>query len=149
MNVVYREFKSADGDTVAELIKSLYREDPEGKPMTDEKIRKTIDELTRHPDKGTILVLDLDGEIIGYAILLNIWSNEFGGNIVNIDELYVKEEFRRKGIATNFIKHLATSKFGNAVALSIETTPGNKKARALYEKIGFKQNKNDLLILDI
>jgi len=149
MDVTYREFKSADRDTITGLVRKLYQEDPGGKPMTDEKIRKTFDELTRHPDKGTILVLDLDGEIIGYAIVLNIWSNEFGGNIVNIDELYIREGFRGKGVATNFIQYLITNKFAESVALAIQATPGNKKARALYEKLGFKPDESDLLILDL
>jgi len=149
MNVTYKEFKATDGEAVAELIKNLYEEDPGGKQMSDEKIQRTFDQLTEHPDKGTILVLDVEGNIIGYAILINIWSNEFGGNIVNIDELYIKEEFRGKGVGTNFIQYLITNKFAESVALALQVNPENKKARALYEKLGFKKDKSDLLVLDL
>jgi len=148
-SVVYREFQSADSEAIAALIKRLYLEDPEEKLISNEKISRTFRELRDHPCKGVIFVVELKGEIAGYALLLNIWSNEFGGNIVNIDELYVKKEFREKGIATNFITYLATSKFHNAVALSLETTPSNKKARSLYERLCFKQNKNTFFIREL
>ena len=41
MNPTYRQFQSSDKEPVTEFIKSLYREDPEGLPINDAKI-KTI-----------------------------------------------------------------------------------------------------------
>ena len=79
MNITYRQFRTSDKKTVVELIKSLYREDPEGKPVFDEKINKTFNQLTKHPDKGTIMIVEVDSKIIGYSILINFWSNEYGG----------------------------------------------------------------------
>lgn len=148
MDIKYRKFKTSDSEAVAELIQNLYREDPGGKPMLPQKIQKTFDSLTQHPDRGTIMVLENEGEVIGYAILINFWSNEFGGNIVDIDELYIKKEFRSQGIGTNFIKYLAENKFGNSVALQLEVTSGNVKARKLYESLGFKLHKNNTYDLE-
>jgi len=149
MNVKYRQFKTSDSEAVAEMIMNLYREDPSDRPMQAQKITDTFDSLTGHPDRGCILVLEHENEIAGYSIIINFWSNEFGGNVSFIDELYIKKEFRGKGIGTNFIKYLAENKFGNAVALRLEVTPDNKKARKLYESIGFKPHKNHTLDLGL
>ncbi len=149
MSVKYRRFKTEDGAAVAELIRSLYREDPSDRPMLPEKISGTFDSLANHPDRGCIIVLESETGIVGYSIVINFWSNEYGGNVSFIDELYIKKEFRGGGIGTNFIKYLAESKFGNAVALRLEVTPNNKKARKLYESLGFKLHKNDTMDLDL
>lgn len=149
MDIKYRQFKNSDSEVVAELIKNLYQEDPGGKPMLEQKIQKTFDSLTKHPDRGTIMLIEKEHEIIGYSILINFWSNEFGGNIIEIDELYIKKEFRSKGIGTNFIKYLKDNKFGNLVALQLEVTPTNTKARTLYENLGFKLHKNTTLTLEV
>jgi len=149
MNIKYRQFKPQDGPNVAGLIRNLYAEDPSDRPMLPEKIAKTFDALTRHPDLGTIIVLENEDEIVGYSIIINFWSNEYGGNVSFIDELYIKKEFRAKGIGTNFIKYLAENKFKDAVALRLEVTQNNKKAQKLYESLGFKLHKNLTLNLDL
>lgn len=149
MQMKYRQFRPSDAEVVSELIQSLYREDPSDKPMLPQKIRGTFDSLTRHPDRGAIMVFEHEGEIAGYAILINFWSNEFGGNITFIDELYVRKEFRGRGVGTNFIRHLAETRAGDSVALQLEVTPGNAKARKLYESLGFKPHKNSLLELNL
>jgi len=119
------------------------------KPMLPQKILKTFDALTRHPDLGTVVVFESEGEIIGYALLVNFWSNEFGGKIIVIDELYIKRGFRSKGIGTSFIRNLAENSSGDSAALQLEVTPGNMSARRLYENLGFKSKRNETLILDL
>ena len=148
MNITYRQFKTSDKETVTELIQALAIEDPEGKPYTLEKIHRTFDELTNHQDKGTILVILDNEEIIGYSILINFWSNEYGGNILDIDELYIKPSHRGKGIGTKFIKYLIDNKFSNSVAVQLETMPSNDRALQLYERIGFKLSQSSHLIYD-
>lgn len=93
----------------------MYREDPEGKPVFDEKINRTFNKLTKHPDKGTIMITETDSKIIGYSILINFWSNEHGGNILDIDELYIKSNYRGKEIGSKLIQYLINNKFNNSV----------------------------------
>lgn len=149
MNIRYRPFNASDSEEVALFIQDLYREDPGNRPVSPQKIQKTFDSLTEHPDRGSIVVIERGGERAGYAILVNFWSNEFGGNIVDIDELYVKKEFRSQGIATGFIRYLAENRPGDSVALRLEVTPANNRARQLYEKLGFKRIRNDTLHMEL
>lgn len=148
MNITYRQFKASDKKIVAELMRSLATEDSEGKSSSPEKIDRTFNELSNHPDKGTILVLLDKDEIIGYSILINFWSNEYGGNILDIDELYIKSTHRGTGIGTKFIQYLIDNKFSNSVAVQLQTMLSNKRARQLYERIGFKLSQSNYFIYD-
>ena len=149
MNPTYRQFQPSDKEPVTEFIKSLYREDPEGLPINDAKIERTLAELTEHPDKGAIITIEYESAVVGYAILINFWSNEYGGNILHIDELYVSADYRGKGIGSKFIQYLIDNKFNNAKALQLETLPSNDKAKKLYERLGFEVSKSDHLFLDL
>ena len=125
------------------MILGLYSEDPSDKIVDQKKIDKTFQTLLEEPTRGCIMVFEHEAELVGYSILVNFWSNEFGGNILIIDELFVKKEFRSQGIASQFITYLKQSQFGDSVALQLEVTPDNHRALALYKSLGFKKHKND------
>ena len=144
MNVGYREYEERDFAALSEMIFCLYDEDPEGEQISEEKIRRTISESAAHPDKLRIIMICADEEVIGYSIVCFVWSNEYGGDILNIDELYIHEGYRNKRIASDFIEHqIHTS---NAVAIAAETTPSNGSAARLYERLGFETSLNGHLI---
>ena len=149
MKINYRPFKDSDKEIISGLIQNLYKEDNSIRPMTAEKIRRTFDVFRSYPGNGSLIVIEKDNIIAGYSILINFWSNEFGGYILFVDELYIKKEFRGNGIATDFLKYLSVSRTEETVALQLQVTPYNIKARKLYERIGFKPHKNDTLVLDL
>ncbi len=140
MNIHFRLCAPADRPTVSEFILQLYREDldPTSQPMTQAKIERTFDWLDAHPGAGTVMVFEQDAKLVGYAILINFWSNEYSGNALTIDELFVAPAFRSKGIATEFIEYLAREHYADAVEIQLEVAPRNTRARALYERLGFR-----------
>lgn len=144
MLIEYISYEKRYRDDLYEMIKSLYIEDPEGK-MTDEKIDKTIAYLQLHNDYGKIFLLKSLTEIIGYSIIINYWSNEYGGIVLCIDELYIKSEFRGQGIGTGFIKNLINKRYNNCIVIFLEVIPSNERAYSIYNKIGFKPHKNRIL----
>lgn len=145
----YLPLNSTTQEIFITFVKQLYTEDPMGKPISLEKIYNTIKTLQTKHDLGEILLLQYARDIVGYSILINFWSNEFGGNVLTIDELYIQPSHRGKGIGSTFITHLQTSKHNNAVALQLEVTPDNAKAQRLYERLGFKPVENKAFILEI
>jgi GNAT superfamily N-acetyltransferase len=87
-------------------------------------------------------VFSLNDAIIGYAIVIYYWSNEYGGNIASIDEFYVKPPWRGKGIGTAFLEYLTKVKTDHLKGLQVEVTPRNEKAFTYYSRQGFKPAKN-------
>jgi len=147
MDINYKLFEDSDRDDLLEMMFSLYQEDPEGLQISQEKINNTISEYKHHPQKTSICLFKKGIENVGYALLVYCWSNEYGGNILIVDELFVTKNHRGKGIATGFLKHIET--FENIVALQLETTPSNKRAMEHYKKTGFTPSPNTHLIKNI
>jgi len=144
----FRPFREGDLAEMEEMSLALHREDPSGEGMSREKIRRTAEELRRRPDKGAILLFCAGRVVVGYAILIHFWSNECGGDIEIIDELYVKPSWRGKGICTAFLDHLSGVGGGpvNMKGLKLEVTPANERAHAYYLRQGFEPVRNRHLV---
>lgn len=142
----FRTASPADLPILVEMVSLLYAEDPSPQHPTPEHTRRTFGELERHPEKGRIWLLLYDGNVAGYSILVYFWSNEYGGNKIIIDELFVLPGFRGKGISTAFFRHLEHEYTSMAVAFELEVTPDNAAARRLYERLGFRKAKNDYMV---
>lgn len=123
---------------VLRMMRELYADerdlhvDPSGFPAT-------IDYLLANPTSGRIVLLT-DGRVLhGYALLVSYWSNEWGGVVLLLDELFIDQEFRGRGFAKAFLGHLERERPFGAVVVALEVSPNNTRARALYESMGFTE----------
>lgn len=126
---------------IVSMCRSLNDEDPGPEPVPPEHMRRTLLALREAPARGQALVLDLEGRASGYALLIAVWSNELGGEVCVLDELYVQPEHRGQGHTTQLIEGLADGTLpfaAGAAALALEVSPDNTRARALYERLGFR-----------
>ncbi len=137
MKTNIRKFKLIDKKEIIELIQNLYKEDSYGENISLQKINRTIKELFLHNEKGSIFIIEEKEKIIGYAIIINYWSNEFGGNILFIDEIFILPDYRNFGVGTNFINYLIKNKINSSVGIQLEVTKANTNAKNFYEKLGF------------
>jgi ribosomal protein S18 acetylase RimI-like enzyme len=142
---IFRKFNENDRGELEKMIRALYSEDDYGQPMSVEKIDKTIAELQHNPEKGNITIFENEHGVVGYAITIFFWSNELGGNVAEIDELYVKSEWRNKGIGIKFLDYSANRKTFKIVGLQLEVTPTSERALDYYNRYGFKESKNKQL----
>lgn len=141
----FRDGQRADYDALLPLVLGLYEEDPSSTPgnvMNADRFARTFEELMAKPDKGRIVLMERDGSVVGYAILIFFWSNEYGGDLVNIDEVFVSPTHRGGGVGEAFFTWLRSEWSGRAAALTLETTPANHRAIALYERLGFRLHPN-------
>ncbi len=145
---MWRESTHEDDDAIAALAVALYEEDPASAPVPHEHHVRTLSVLRAEPTRGRIAVLEIDREVRGYAILVSYWSNELGGEICTIDELYVAPSDRSRGYGGALIESIARGDGpwpSRPVALELEVTPDNARARALYERLGFRIKRNAVL----
>ncbi len=89
-----------------------------------------------------ILIASVDGEDVGYCVLN--WMPKYGffkaHGIPEIQDLNVLSEFRKRGIATQMIKHceeLAARKNCKSMGISFGLHPGFGAAQRLYVKLGY------------
>ena len=136
---MWRPATESDDDVLVEMCLALYREDP-GPFAADARLaRETLATLRREPWRGRAVLLELGRQVAGYALLIAYWSNEFGGEVCAVDELYVTPDLRGRGHGAALFEAIERGDVWPApvVALALGVTPGNTRARRLYERLGF------------
>ena len=83
---------------VAGMMRRLYEEDRGDFEVDHSRFASNIEYLITHPLTGEIVLFLEGSELRGYALLVPYWSNEFGGTLLFVDELFVVPEFRSRGI---------------------------------------------------
>ncbi len=96
----------------------------------------TFDELMKSDTYAEAFIFEVDETIAGYGLIAKTYSQEAGGIVVWIEEIYVKEEFRSKGLGSEFITYVKENI--PAKRYRLETEPDNVKAQQLYKRHGFK-----------
>ena len=75
------------------------------------------------------------GQIQGYAMVAKSFSTEFGKPCIWIEDLYMKDECRGRGIGSRFLEYIG-EKYPDAL-LRLEVEAENQRAVRVYEKSGF------------
>jgi len=147
---MWRLAQPNDFDEIVAMCRELNREDPGPAPVPDSHMKGTLEASRRDPIRGLPVVLEVDGRIQGYALLISFWSNELGGEICNIDELYVKPASRGNGHGRSIVTALMQSRVlwpRPLAAIQLEVSPKNAKASKLYADLGFRPVQNSILRL--
>ncbi len=115
---------------------------PSGESIADEYLEDIKRKCEEH--EGQILLSEIDGSIAGFVIVLAKVSSGVlnDGNLICscIDDLIVREQFRRLGVGKKLIEaaeSFARSK--NARWLRLSAMAGNTSARKLYSSVGFSE----------
>jgi GNAT superfamily N-acetyltransferase len=137
-----RLYEPRDEGDVLRMVRELFVEDPSPHAPGDANVRRTLGVITDERRGAVWLADDDEGTApFAYLFLTKVWSNELGGDLVFVDEIWVAPERRSRGVGTALIEHgIATTK--GAVAFELEVSPGNPRARALYERLGFRPLRN-------
>jgi ribosomal protein S18 acetylase RimI-like enzyme len=124
------------------MCAGLYEEDPGPYSPSPIQVRRTLRYLREQPSRGRAVVCTFSGSVVGYALLISYWSNELGGEVCVIDEIFILASFRSRGLATELFDELAKPTRllwpEKPVALALEVAPSNQRAEALYRRLGFE-----------
>ena len=78
----------------------------ERKVLLPEVIGKGVHHLLSHPALGFYVIAECGGEVAGSLMVTNEWSDWRNGNFWWIQSVYVRPEFRRRGVYRQLYKHL-------------------------------------------
>ncbi len=145
----YRMPTPRDLPGLVRLVQAFHREHERGAEITADQVLATVAALSRYKEKGSFFVFEREGEMAGYAILVTSWSNELGGTVLSIDELFVDPAHRRRGVASDFLGLLRKVAPADVKAIQLEVSRANRPALALYRKLGFQDTGRQVFSLPV
>ncbi len=133
-----RKIKPTDREEYKKIVGEFYSSDAVLAPVDSSHFDLTFDELMRSEERIVCYIADIDGKIAGYALIARFFSQEAGGEVAWLDEIYVRDEFRGKGAGTAIINKVFED-FKDAAAFRLEIEPENEGAERLYKRLGFEK----------
>jgi GNAT superfamily N-acetyltransferase len=140
--VTLRLATSEDYQDLIPLIKEFCEVD--NHEFDDARIEKSLGPLLEDAELGRVIILEVKGELKGYAVLTWGWSLESGGREALLDEIYVRKRNQGWG-ALLLEKVVATAKDNGAKIIFLETELANERVRDFYIRHSF--NKEDSIWL--
>ena len=145
MNSTVRPMKPFEMDDIVELWSRLAREMLAlGSTVAVDKenvkgFREFLRSLSKE-DENQVIISEIDGRIVGFLMFLKKAKSpvRLTHSQATIDSLYVDEEHRRKGIATQLLKRcLEYLRSTDVEDVRVNFLANNIPARGLYKKLGF------------
>ncbi len=91
-------------------------------------------------------ILEEGEQVVGFAYLTFFYACEVAGNVIMIEELFIKEEHRGKGYGQQFMDWMYRA-YPDVVRFRLEITPENRAAN-LYRRNGFVELTYGQMVLD-
>lgn len=142
-----RRITSADRDIYLAMAWEFYHSEAVLHAVPDENYAHAFDEMMRSDAYMLGLIFEHEDKVAGYALLCKTYSQEAGGMAVWIDELYLRPEFRNRGMGKNFFAELES--LVPAARYRLEIEPDNLRAEKLYKSMGFEELGYKQLVKDI
>ncbi len=133
---MFREITEADKDLYFHYVDIFYHLDVVESPVPRENYEITFNELMRSDDYLKCYIFEFEGNPCGFALLSKTFSQEAGGVSVTVEEIYIEEKYRGRGLSTEFFEWLKAKP--GIKRLRIEVEDYNEGAKRLYERMGFK-----------
>lgn len=138
----------ATEDTFAQLLPLVraYHEF-ESVELDDGTRERVLRPLLGESSLGRIWLVSTAGQIVGYVALCFGYSIEFGGRDAFVDELFITEAHRGKGIGRAVLSHVESEAAALGIrALHLEVARTNSRARRLYAATGFRARERFFLM---
>lgn len=136
--MIIRDICKKDELQFIKMCLDFYSTDAVLLPMSESKIKKTFQEaLNGSPHLRLVFLVD-EEQTIGYGLFAFYWSNEAGGLVAQLEELYVLPEHRGKKYGHTFFDWCFDSYKDTIARFRLEVCKSNIGAIKLYENYGFE-----------
>ncbi|PJZ71246.1 GNAT family N-acetyltransferase [Leptospira perolatii] len=141
-NITIRAASRSDLDELTELFDLYHKFYHVSHDLT--VIKRFLEDRLLHKD-SILLVAEGQVGLLGFAQLYPTFSSLSLKRDYILNDIYVREESRRTGVAKKLLAEAGASvKRSGGKGLSLETAADNRSARKLYEGFGFRLNEEYL-----
>jgi GNAT superfamily N-acetyltransferase len=107
--------------------------------------RRVYEHILKNPDLGIILVAEHNGGLCGFAYASFGWRAEFGGEVMDLVELFVEFSWRNKGVGRTLLDGLIS--YGRRRKIGYFTSQvhsGNAAIERALESCGFDPQRRTM-----
>lgn len=133
-----RPIEEKDRDAYLAMTKKFYASDVVLSPVPASNLEKTFDLLMKGTPFADAFVFTDKETVVGYALLARTWSQEAGGEVIWIEEIYLEPSARSKGYGSAFFRFLEKDYAPEAKRFRLEVEKENEGAVSLYRRMGFE-----------
>ncbi len=138
MTYQVRRANRSDIDILARFNQAMAQES-EDKPLDFDRIKAGIDSLLQHPAEGYYLIADNAHDDPAGALMLTFeWSDWRNGRFWWIQSVYVRPEYRRRGVYRALHEHVRNAARADpeSCGLRLYVERENSGAQATYVEMG-------------
>ncbi len=126
-----------DENGIITLLKELMILE-KAKLLSDEEFKKMFRTAINNSERALFIVAEVDSNAVGMLTMVFGFSTWKGKTFVTIDDVYVRQEMRRCGIATALFNYaFKIAKDLDCTRVDLVTGIDNFPAQQMYKKIGF------------
>lgn len=133
-----RKIADCDRAVYLAMAEEFYASDAVAHSVPRSHFERTFEELRRSDVYAEGYLFEQKGEAAGYALVAKTFSQEAGGMVYWLEEIYVRPAYRGQGIAAKFLSFLIETASRHGARLRLEAEPENERAIELYRKRGFE-----------
>ena len=134
---MFRKLNEKDREIWLTLQHEFYNSPAVLHPIPQEYYENTFNEIIKGSPYLDAYMIEKDQEVVGYGQISLTYSNEAGGMVVLLEELYIRPGYQGQGIGRKYFDFVHEAYKGKAKRFRLEVEPDNK-AQRLYERIGYK-----------
>ena len=146
--LTFRDIMMEDHDFVIPMVEDFYQGDAVLHPVDPTILERTFrDAADPAEDLLRGVLIQEDGALAGYLYITQCYSAEVGGRCVFLEEIYLKPEFRGRGLGSEIMAWIERA-YPSARRFRLEVTEVNRNAVQLYQKTGYTYLHYDQMVLD-
>jgi len=138
-----KPFANGDYEEYLAMSREFYASEATDHQIPEEHFKRTFEEtVAGSPVSRGWLIFDeteAPERPVGFFLAAVTWSNEFGGRIAWLEELYLRPETRGRGLGRKVMTEAMEElkRKDRVVGFRLEVAPANESVGILYEKLGF------------
>ena len=133
---IIREMRESDREEILNMMRVFYTSPAVLSNGSEEIFNADIDNCISDSPYLEGYVFEKNGKTVGYGMVAKSFSTEFGKRCIWIEDIYIKENYRGLGIATEFF-WLLEEKYYDCI-FRLEAEEENERAIRVYRKNGFE-----------
>lgn len=144
-----RKITENDKKTYMELVNLFYHSEAVLHPVPEKNHENSWRELMRSGDYMECFFIEEENKVAGFLLLSYTFSQESGGKVCWLEEIFIRPEFRGRGLGKEFFHFIESEIEPKVSRIRLEIEPDNDGARRLYRAMGYKELPYEQMVKEL